>query len=396
MTYKEMCRFDTLYRAYLEARKGKRKKHGTAQYEANALACTEKLERKLKGRTYQPSKFEVFRVKDPKERDVQAPAFVDKVVLHAAVDNILYDAITRSFIRDNYSSQKGKGTHDGLARLKHQMVSYYRAYRTAEGWVVKADVRKFFASIDHVKLKRKLRQVFRRRGLDRTVYDLLCLYIDASEGLPLGYQTSQLFALLFLDEFDHWVKEVKRCRFYGRYMDDFFIIVETREEATALLAEVREWMDGLMLDLNQKTGIFPLRNGIDLLGFHSYLTESGACIQKLRQSGVDNIRARVKLWQEEYEAGNITKEKIEEKFMAWDAHAAHGDTHALRQKYAEQVGEIIGKVPKIHRKLNSTKQARAMRKAKQQRCIQRKSGAPLSFAPQRVGPERPADIPPWM
>ena len=396
MTYEEMCQFETLYKAYLTARKGKRGKAGTAQYEANALACTEKLSRLLLTKTYRPSKFEIFKVYEPKERDVQAPAFVDKVVLHAATDNILYDAITKGFIRDNYSSQKGKGTHDGLARLKLQMVTYYRRYGTAEGWVVKADIRHFFASIDHRRLKRALKRLFIRRGLDMELYDLLCIYIDASDGLPLGYQTSQLFALLFLDEFDHWIKEEKGCESYGRYMDDFYIIVQTKEEAQQLLAEIWEWIDSLGLELNEKTGIFPLRNGIDLLGFHSYLTETGACVQKLRKDGIERIQARIRYWRAAYPAGEITKEKIIDQFQGWDAHAAHGDTHALRQKYAEKVGEIIGEVPKIHRKINSTREARIRRRVKQQRCIQKKKGAPISFArPAMEGP-CPDDIPPWM
>ena len=100
MTYQEMCEFQTLYEAYLEARKGKRSKPGTAQYEANALICTDKLSYVLNQKTYKPSGFEVFYVYEPKKRLVQAPAFVDKVVLHALTDNVLYDTICTSFIRD--------------------------------------------------------------------------------------------------------------------------------------------------------------------------------------------------------------------------------------------------------------------------------------------------------
>lgn len=396
MTYQELCSFETLYAAYLEARKGKRKKAGTAQYEANALICTARLSAILLTKTYRPSKFELFKVYEPKERDVQAPAFVDKVVLHAVVDNLLYEAICKSFIRDNHASQKGKGTHDGLSRLKHHMVTYYRRNGSADGWVLKGDVRHFFASIDHDKLKSKLRKLFLRRGLDMEIYDLLCVYIDASEGLPLGYQTSQLLALMFLDEFDHWVKEKKGCDFYGRYMDDFYIIARTKAELKQLLAEIREWMDGLGLELNEKTAIYPLRNGIDFLGFHSYLNDTGACVQKLRREGVDRIRARVKYWREAYPAGEITKEKILEKFDGWDAHAAHGDTYALRQKYAEQVKEIIGEMPKLHRKINSNREARARRQYRQLRNIQKKRGEPsIPALPLALEP-RPDDVLPWM
>ena len=281
MTYEELCSFEVLYKAYLEARKGKRSKSKTIEYEAQALACTEKLSRKLAVRDvrqpggdirqqicYVPSKFEVFAVYEPKKRIVHAPAFVDKVVLHALVDNILYEALTKSFIRDSFASQKDKGTDDGLMRLKTHMVDYYRRSGCgADGWVLKGDVRHFFASIDHLKLKRKLKAMLDKRGVDPRIYELLCIYIDVMEdGLPLGYQTSQLFALMFLDEFDHIIKEKYRIKYYGRYMDDFYIICSDKRKLQYILRDVRALMDSCGLELNQKTASFTLRNGIDFLG----------------------------------------------------------------------------------------------------------------------------------
>ena len=301
MTYQEMCSFETLYAAYLEARKRKRSKPGTAQYEQNVLACTEKLSTILHTKTYVPSRFEVFYVYEPKKRLVQAPAFVDKVVLHAVVDNILYEAITKSFIRDNFASQTGKGTNDGLMRLKQHMVDYYRREkRGTDGWILKGDVHHFFASIDHDKLKRKLKALLDKRGVDPQIYDLLCVYINTTDGLPLGYQTSQLLALMFLDEFDHLMKEKYRLKYYGRYMDDFYVILSDKQRLKEILKDIRALMDGWGLELNQKTGIFPLRNGIDFLGFHSYITESGGIIQKLRRDSIQRIRAKVKFWEEAY------------------------------------------------------------------------------------------------
>ncbi len=395
MTYQEMCAFDVLYAAYLEARKGKRKKVSTAQYEANALACTEKLSRILAAKIYIPGKFETFYVFEPKKRLVQAPAFVDKVVLHAVTDNILYEAVTKGFIRDNYASQKGKGTHDGLMRLKQFMVDYYRQYGTADGWVLKCDVHHFFASIDHDKLKVKLKALLDRRGVDPQIYELLCIYIDTTAGLPLGYQTSQLLALLFLDEFDHIVKEKYGVKRYGRYMDDFLAIHPSKEFLKNLLADFRVFMSSYGLELNEKTGIFPLRNGIDFLGFHSYLTESGAVVQKLRKDGIERIKKNIKIWRVEYPAGNITKEKILEKFGSWDAHAAHGDTHALRTKYAKQVEEIIGEKVPVHRKINSTREVRAKRRVKQMQNIYKKQHKAQEQSGAFSSVQRPADIPPW-
>ena len=207
----------------------------------------------------------------------------------------------------------------------------------AEGWVLKADVRHFFASIDHDKLKEKLK----RLDLEPIVFDLLCTYIDSTDGLPLGYQTSQLFALLFLDEFDHFVKERLHIRWYGRYMDDFFLIHPDKDYLQFCLKEIRAFMASLGLELNEKTQIFPIRNGIDFLGFHTYLTEEGKVIRKLRHSSIKRMRSKLRRWEQDYPAGLVTREKILQSWQAWDAHAAHGNTWSLRQQVRDRVQNIL-------------------------------------------------------
>ena len=155
-------------------------------------------------------------------------------------------------------------------------------------------------------------------------------------------------------------------------------------------------MDGIGLELNRKTGIYPLRNGIDFLGFHSYLTDQGGCVQKLRRENIDRIRARVNYWREAYPAGLITKEKIIDKFRGWDAFASYGDTYALRLKYAKQVSEIIGAEVKPRRKINSTNAAKAKRKLRQARNIYKKKHPELVNRPLFSIEPAPDDIPPWM
>lgn len=344
-TFQEICTFEVLYQAYLDARRGKRGKASAAQYEANALMLTERLENILNTKRYIPSKFETFYVYEPKKRLVQAPAFVDKVVQHAIVDNYLYETITRSFLLDNYASQIDKGMHFGLDRLKFFMVDYWRKNKTTDGWVLKCDVRHFFASINHDTLKEKLR----KKVMDDDIFELMCVYIDTSaDGLPLGYQTSQLLALLFLDEFDHFVKERLRIKYYGRYMDDFFLICSDKAYLQYCLKEIRQFLDGLGLELNEKTHIFPLKNGIDFLGFHTYLTESGQVVRKLRHSSVKKMNAKMRKWEKDYPKGEVTKEKILDSWTAWDAHAAHGNTYTLRVKVAARVSKIVGIPLKCH------------------------------------------------
>lgn len=326
-----------LYEAYLNARRGKRSKAATAKYEAHALENVANLVYILQTQQYRPGPFQLFTVYEPKQRLVQAPAFVDKVVQHALVDNVIYKRLTSSFILDNYASQIGKGTHFGLDRLKGFMTDYWNKNRTADGWVLKCDVRKFFASIDHDTLKARLLEL----DFEPKIHALLCNYIDSADGLPLGYQTSQLFALLFLDRFDHFVKEVLHIRHYGRYMDDFFLIHPDKEYLRYCLREINAFMAAVKLELNEKTHIFPLQNGINFLGFHTYLTQSGKVIRKLRHSSVKKMRQKLRYWAKAYPAGEVTREHIRASWQAWDAHAKHGNTWQLRQEVRQRVQEIL-------------------------------------------------------
>lgn len=337
LNFDEICTFDKLYSAYLAARRGKRSRAATAHYELRLIENLVNLIYVLKTKTYHPGTFRVFYVYEPKKRLVQAPAFVDKVVQHAIVDNCVYERITRGFILDNYASQNGKGLHFGLDRLKTFLVDYWHKNRTVDGWVLKCDVRHFFASIDHDILKQKLQGL----NFEPIVYELLRTYIDRTDGLPLGYQTSQLFALLYLDEMDHYIKETLKIKYYGRYMDDFFLIHPDKQYLQFCLREIRAMLDDLGLELNGKTQIFPLRNGLDFLGFHTYLTESGKVIRKLRHSSIKKMRAKVRKWAEDYPAGKISREKILQCWQAWDAHAAHGNTWTIRQEIRDRVQNIL-------------------------------------------------------
>lgn len=189
----------------------------------------------------------------------------------------------------------------------------------------------------------------------------MCIYIDASAGgLPLGYQTSQLLALLFLDEFDHFVKERLRIKYYTRYMDDFYLIHPDKEYLRHCKVEIEKYLGGLRLELNEKTHIFPLRHGIDFLGFHTYISESGQIIRKLRHSSVKRMKGKIKKWKKGYPTGKATKQEILDSWTAWDAHAAHGNTYTLRREIAAKVSEIIGTQLRCHAPIRLSKTQKAM------------------------------------
>lgn len=152
-------------------------------------------------------------------------------------------------------------------------------------------------------------------------------------GIPIGNQSSQVYALLYLNELDHYVKEVLRMRYYGRYMDDFYIICESKEALREAWRKIEQLLAPRGLELNQKTQIFPLRNGLDFLGFHTYLTDTGKVIRKVRRSSKDRMRRKLRKYAVMYENGAMTRKQIEESYQSWRSHASHGQCRELITKY---------------------------------------------------------------
>lgn len=340
--------FSSLYAGFLKARRGKRQKESVAKFEANLLEAVSLLSQMLKNKTYKPSDYFIFRVYEPKERIVMTNAFKDKVVQHSLCDNILEPAFERSFIIDNYASQRGKGTHYGLYRLEDYMRSYYferkaRAEQErkekgmpmispqnggyADGWVLKCDVRKYFYSIRHEPLKKMVRKFIR----DPNVLWLTDMIIDSTDdpGIPIGNQTSQWFAVMYLSGMDHFIKEKLGIHRYGRYMDDFYLIHEDKAYLQYCRTEIERYVDALGLKLNNKTNIFPLKNGIDFLGFHSYLTDNGKVIRKVRRTSKNNVRRRLKKQRKLLDMGKITLFQAEQSYQSWRSHALKGNSYHL-------------------------------------------------------------------
>ena len=157
------------------------------------------------------------------------------------------------------------------------MQRYYRQFG-ADGWVLKCDIRKYFYSINHDVLKSQLRRIIDDPG----VLWLLDLIIDSTEGpgIPIGNHTSQWFAVLYLSGLDHMIKERLGIKFYGRYMDDFFLIHPDKDYLIYCLEEIKKFLVPLGLELNHKNGRVPADPGIDFLGFRTYMTDSGKVVRK--------------------------------------------------------------------------------------------------------------------
>lgn len=324
--FAKLADLNNLYAAYMEARKGKRWKYAVVKYEINALENLTFLHYMLTSKKYRLSPYNCFMVYEPKERLIMYNSFRDKIVQHSLCDNVLEPHLQKTFIFDNYASQKGKGTHFGLDRLKMFMRKYYRQYG-ADGWVLKCDIKKYFYSIDHGVLKSQLRRVIH----DPDVLWLLDMIIDSTEGkgIPIGNHTSQWFAVLYLSGMDHFIKERLGIKYYGRYMDDFYLIHNDKDHLRYCLDEIRRYVEGLGLELNQKTAIFPLKQGIDFLGFRTFMTDSGKVVQKIRRDSKNRIRRKLKKFRGLLDEGRIDFETILASYASWTGHAEHGNSHHL-------------------------------------------------------------------
>ena len=346
--YEKICDFANLYRAYRRSRLGKRGKLTVAKFEANLLENLNLLSEELRSGTYRPQPYHVFYVHEPKTRLIMANAFRDKIVQHSLCDNVLEPALKRSLILENFAVQAGKGTHFALNRLRDDMRSYFFSRKAAndaerrsaslpplpthlggyaDGWALKADVSKYFYSVPHAPLKAQLR----RRVADEKALRLIDMIIDTCDdpGIPMGNQTSQWFAIAFLSGLDHFVKERLRVKHYGRYMDDIYLIHDDKEYLRRCRMEIERYLEGLGLKLNQKTHIFPLRNGIDFCGFHSYVTDTGKIVRKVRKASKERAKRKMRGQKKKLDAGEIELSDAEKSYGSWRSHASHGNSYYL-------------------------------------------------------------------
>lgn len=324
--FEKIYNFESLYRAYRKARRGKQWKEAAAKFEINMLEALHLLGIMLKEKTYKPAPYHTFFVYEPKKRVVMSNSYKDKVVQHALCDEVLEPLLSKAFIYDNYASQPNKGTHFGLGRLDKFMREYYR-HHGAEGWILKGDVSKYFYSIRHDILKQQIRKYVH----DPDVLWLVDMIIDSTEGvgIHIGNQSSQLFAILYLSGVDHFVKEQLRIKYYGRYMDDFYLIHPDKEYLKYCLEQITARMGELGLELNNKTQIMPLSQGIDFLGFHTYLLPSGKVIRKVRRRSKGNARRRLKKMKPLVDAGKIPASAPAQSHQSWRGHAAKGNCYHL-------------------------------------------------------------------
>lgn len=324
--YEEAIRFDALYDGYRKSRRNVSWKESVAGYACDALKNTARLRKELLDGSYRISPYQRFMVHEPKEREIVATRFKDRQFQRSLCDRVLYREITRGFIYDNCACLTGKGVDFALNRMDAHLHRYFRKHGK-DGWVLRCDIRHYFPDTPHETAKAAVR----KRVKDDRAYERVAEIIDSfggDRGIGLGSQVSQLIELAVLDDVDHYIKERLRIRHYVRYMDDFILIHEDRAVLENALEEIRARVEALGLEMNKKTQIFPLKQGIIFLKWHYWLTDTGKVVRKICQKNVTRQRRKMKKLAAKIRAGEMPEEYLYMSFQSWRANAQRGNARS--------------------------------------------------------------------
>ncbi len=325
--------YENLWLAAKRASTGKKNKRVVAEFNYRLPENLSALQQELSSGTYRCSEYFIFQIFDPKTRWIVVSDFRDRVVQHALC-RIIVPHMERKFIFDSYANRKGKGTHRGVKRYQ----SFTRRYR----YVLNCDIVRFFPSIDREVMKKKIAQSIKCPSTLRLCNQLIdsapsgnrisfypnCFLQNRTAGLPIGNLTSQHFCNVYLNDFDHFVKEELNCKGYVRYVDDFALFSNSKQELGRWKNAISDYLRSLYLVLHEKkTQIRPCHLGNTFLGYQVFPDQLKLDNKKARL-WVKRMKHKRKL----YKAGEITWQDIRASVMSWVGHTSHAHADALVHK----------------------------------------------------------------
>lgn len=269
LSYQHIISLENLLGAWREFLGGKKKRKDVQEFERNLMGNIITLHNELVAKTYFHSPYESFNISDPKPRHIHKATVRDRLLHHALYRN-LYPFFERAFIADSYSCQINKGTHRAMDRFR-SFACQVSHNHTHTAWVLKCDIRKFFASIDQTILLGILRQYIPDQDTLWLLSQIISSFFstEPGRGLPLGNLTSQLLVNVYMNELDQFMKHGLRAKYYIRYADDFAILSRDKAWLRELLPRIADFLaEALHLELHpHKVSIRSLTSGVDFLGW---------------------------------------------------------------------------------------------------------------------------------
>jgi len=335
--FPQIVHFNNLLAAAHQAQRGKRYRKNVLAFNYNLEAELFQLQTELESKTYRPGPYTTFEIKEPKPRLISAAPYRDRIV-HHALCNIIVPIFERTFIRDSYANRLGFGTHRALRR--------FTKFARSNRYILQCDIQKYFPSIDHPILKSLLRRKLKCHDtlwLIDTIIDNsneqepVTAYFPGDDlftsqqrrhGLPIGNLTSQFFANVYLNGFDHFIKEQLKIAHYVRYVDDFALFSDDKSLLKEARIAIEDYLTTLRLKIHPiKSQLFETKHGANFLGFRILPNRIRVRTENLRRA-----RRRLRNLQTDYAQGKITTRQLFQSIRSWVAHLEHGDTWQLRQK----------------------------------------------------------------
>ena len=259
--YVNTYKMENILSAYNEVCSNTKNKRKVANYKQYKCIYISRIYNTLKNKTYEVGPYNVFTIYEPKERRIVSQSIHDKIINHLVARYILYPAILPCLIPENVASRKNKGTKEGLRLFQ----SYTRKCKIKYNsyYILKCDISKFFASIDQDILKQKLK----RKIKDKDALDIVFKIIDSEKtGLGIGNMTSQVLAIFYLNDLDHYIKEDLKIKYYVRYQDDFLLFHESKDYLKQCFEKIKIFLAKEKLELNRKSRIYKNTNHFIFLG----------------------------------------------------------------------------------------------------------------------------------
>lgn len=331
--FSKITDLENLFLAWEEFKVGKGKKLDVLEFEDKLEPNIFQLQRELLSSKYRHGQYSDFYISDPKKRHIHKALVRDRV-LHHAVFQILNKVFEPTFIPNSFSCRIGKGNHRGVYQAEKMIRKVSRNY-TKPCRILKCDVKKFFNSIDHTILI----EILERKIKDPQVIWLLKEIIESfassysdlfnKKGLPIGNLTSQLFANVYMNKFDQFIKKELKVEYYARYTDDFLVVAGDRQYLEKLIDSIQIFLAGeLKLTLHpDKMEIFKCHNGLDFLGYVIF-----PHYKLVRKRTVKRIFRKLQERVEMCKQGLISEESAKQSLNSYLGVLSHANTKMLREE----------------------------------------------------------------
>jgi RNA-directed DNA polymerase len=321
--------------AWKEFLRGKRNKRDVQEFTLRLMDNISTLNHELANQTYVHGGYKAFKVFDPKPRNIHKASVRDRL-LHHAIYRILYPFFERTFIANSYSCRLRKGTHRAVRKFRKDSYKVSKN-NTYICWVLKCDIKKFFASIDHGTLINILGEYIPDEKVIWLLRQVISSFSSGKSGvgIPLGNLTSQLFANVYLNKLDRFVKNKLKIKHYIRYADDFVILSENKKWLKQQIKPIQEFLyNGLKLELHpDKVFIRKYRQGIDFLGYVALPRYT-----VLRTKTKRRILRKLKQKKLKFANGDISEESFNQSLQSYLGILKHCKGHKIRKRILGIVG----------------------------------------------------------